>query len=1029
MKMKRILALLMSVCMALSSIGAVALAEETYALGDLVWSEDFENQDNASVLKDTKFRLSAKGGELNSAAADNAYHQIKKSSSDNKFLEINTAGGIYVPAGAASAKGVFTVDVDLKMEYSSTKAGEYNVGMVTPIGGALYNRNRAYFTQKANAATNQMSWIKNGNGTAGTPASEFNKFYSPDETTRAADQNAAYAFSDWNTYRFIVRKNSNNVPYADVYVNGQYAALIGNRKGNDNTTVDFAAFFVGITNADSTCKVSIDNIKMYYGAMETDAYFTKGKFVSDSYDFDELIVDKVYSTPNEANNDAVDSEGTALNESRPLLYLSKTLGALSRNKKWATKHVAKAGMGGKAADDLYLSNTGRPGVYIHSASGRGNTSYISTHATNIGTYVPEGASIEISADVIFESHNTMLNFEPTFKGAGGLNGIRISPYYYSAAYWQNPDWNANASEGIMPGLPLNKWVNIKIVITRGTSTTCNKLSIYADNRAICENVELDQWYAYNQFTTDTEGSYSLIENAAPITGSGFKGFTDIRLSGDATKSIDNIKVTRYFGGAFEAPKAPEVFKKVPRGIIYAGDKKVSDIVAEYGLANEAYTIRDNSGTEITDTAVNAAGNFIEVEAEDHEKLYIAMTADKDIFSASDVTEFIAAFSESASDGGGKASATNGLYGKDTDSAMELKAQTCTTMQNDGVTPKNNHFWNSDSVGAAYSGKNTSFEFSVRTDENSVFNAGYRVVTCEDKNEGFGTVTSNKGEEYMWPFSINKGSIYYSKNNTSGVKVCNYRANEWVHVKFYLDYEKDVMTLSINGSEPVVVLDNATSTVKYIDYFRLSLGSATDCAVVDDVKVFTGNEIVRTAPQMSYSNEYDTVSTYFDRTISYSAYEMESGEMKMSDRDVTVSPESAVKVYTDAEGNTVSADAVVTNGAKTVAVNDGIYQYYTHSAREAITVLKAEEGKVNIIVDDNVNENPVTSGIKLIRAAYGADGTLASASIVDVPFEADSFTAVVKTDAYTPASGEAVRYFVWDMTDSQMMPLCDSLDVQ
>ena len=1023
MKMKRFLASFLSVSMALSSVGVIAFAEgeETVtpakAQGDLIWSEDFEGYENgADFSTNPSHDIS-----LSNMSKETVSATINETDGNNKYLKLvadstneNNQTGIFVPAGdAKDENGIFTVDVDLKIPFnrktvneSSTstaqKATEYDIGLTSQTdASALGSGARAYFTQQGNKDRTKIVWAFNGDRVP-----QSSKIANTDLGIEA--NNIRYSYPAWNTYRFIVRPYSVTADdgvvtkywYADVYVNGNYVYKVGVRSG---AGAKFNGFYINLsTRLGLYQEVSIDNIKMYYGATpvstpdtNSNSLLTKGVFNAETVTFNHLTPGTIseYKTVNDTKGiyvgETIQSNshpiiyGTDTVDYKTLTYEARTMIA-RRHNAWTTTFSAVSGNGGKAKDDVYLQTGGQGGRL------RFDSALNDIMRTN--TYLHEGDSIAISADIRFKSNTETFTFNPVISGNN--NGIRINPYWYSAAHYQNPDAYSTYKTNFAQPIPLNKWVNIKIVLTRGTSESYNKMSIYCDNIPMVVNEEIDSWYANSSYTNN-----ELNTDATPINGDSFKeGITQIYF--DNLTEYDNIKVDRYLQTEYIAPAVPEVISKT-HGIIYTGTKTAADIIAEYNIADDAavksYTVRDGAGDDIEATAT-AAGNYIAVETVDGDELYIKMLADEEpIFAINSYEDYEKLGITPA--GVLNVSGVDGAYGKAvSDTGVKLSFD----------TQNKNHFFNID---CATDAKNLIFEISLLPNETTSLHVGYRIDTKDALNK-----------EYTTAIRFENGDMKYY-NNVVG----KYNPNEWHKIKIYFDRDTKQILASFDGGATKKILTNMT--YYSIDWIRVSLSDSENgsSAVIDDIKLYRGVDPVYTAPSMTINDELS--AKYFDKTISIPAYEVGTTDDVTKEMFTT----SFTPKYIDANGaEVVDATTVID---KVVVENDGIYTYYDVVIRDGITLVDNEtEGKITAIVD-GVSGEDIYSNVKLLRAVYNADKALVSTAMYDVPFEFDengdlvNWSVETVADEYTPAEGETVKYFAWGMADNAMMPVCDSLDVQ
>lgn len=1008
MKMKQISTIFIGVCMMFTSMNMMAFAEDAgnttqaYQPGDLVWSEDFEDYaTGAEFTSDSSkyIKIDKGAGQAGSSGL------VSTNGNGNKYLKLVADGTtaaatrriLAYEGDAADSDGVFTVDVDVKLRPDTTSGLEYDMGVA---------RNdefvRSYFTITGHQNKTSLAW--NINGTR-NPASSIPKNTDLNKSAKP------YSFTAWNTYRFIVRKyttGGKTYRYADVYVNGNYTYKVGYR-GTENRSLD--CFYLKlIAAAGHYGEASIDNIKMYYGAAPVstsdangNSMLAKGVFTSEKIDFQHLTPGAIsynkdgknYIGSTEQKSTYPIVYGAATTDYSTLNYEATSMVA-RRHNSWTTVYSAVSGKGGKSKDDVsFVATSWGPRLSLQPAS---------DDSMRPVTYLHEGDSIEISADVMFTDATQTFSINPVSATGSGNNGITISPYWYAAAHFQDPAEGATYATNFSKPLPTNKWVNIKVVITRGTADTFNKLSIYCDNAPMVKDKDIDKWYANNAYTSNV-----LNADAQPLKGSYLAyGFTSIYL--DGMSNYDNIEISRHLQTEFAAPAVPGIIEQT-QGIVYIGTKNAADIITEYGVDTDAavssYVVRDEVGNDVD--ATSADGKYIAVKTVDGEILYIKLIEDKTASFEIDSYEDYEALGILPSNL--VVAEVEGAYGKSVgDKAIKIEA----AAEGDGYSMNR-------SIGSDPN-ESVVFEFSILPNETTKLNVGYSI-----KESAYWTLHDNKPDrvevsmDYPKAIKFADGEI---KADT--VVVGNYKTNEWLKCKLYFDRNAQKVYMSVNGGEPKVVWNKKSGLYYCLSWVRFSFDESGSSAVLDDIKVYQGANPEYTIPSMTITDEIST--KYFDNTISLPAY----SEALPIDLDGTYEGANVPVSYIDANGNIITEGSV----DKIVLSKDGIYTYYDVDVRDGITFVDNEtEGKITAIVDGVNEADNVYNDVKLLRAVYNSDNQFVGAEMYDVPFEVDENGYVVnwsvetELDEYIPADGEKVKYFAWGMANSMMTPVCDYLQIK
>lgn len=1026
--MKKVLSLILALCMVISAM-PMAFAEEAaetpaYKAGDVVWSYDFES-DSGSLLNDAPdgFTFSKTSGytELLADVVENA---------GNKHLhhsftrENTTANGsqymqIAVPDAAKDENGFFTFEADIKldafnadtmtgMDGTTVKYTEYNIGLYNAKGG----NSASYFTLNPKEAT--KTGLKGGIALNGTrvPACAQQDVLLPSGYDSNSMNFRPYA---WNNYRFVVRKQQNaetgaDEYFADVYLNGRYFYRVGQR----STTGNFATFTVAIVMNKGVKHggYSIDNPKFYYGVTEADgAYAAKGAFKIDNFHFN----DKEAYTYNATDGTTTYASGLPIIQGENVDHV---MGSIRRYNAWNMTLDIQRGKYGKAASDSSLAVTGS-GRINFTRQVADEASAASNYSLPIATSLYEGETLEIASDVLFTDTSKQFTIQAYTKIGGDRVCINVTPNYYGHGHWQDADDFQNHRKEINPGLPLNKWIRIKVFITRGTSTTPNTYSIYADNIAIAENEKLEYWY-----TTESFPDKVLSETPVVITGDGFAdGFGTLFLHGNS--DYDNITFARYSGGAtysvdsnipaiMATNNASGTMESI-RGKVFAGSCTLAEIIAQFGLDTDeavaSYVVRDASGNAVTDYSQAAGGKYIDITTAGGEHMYVTLAADKVLQSVTDATDGKFG-SFTLHDGAITAENVAAGYGRTADD-MSIRITNSNTETHRVVKYTPNSY------------DNSVFELSFLADENTNFNMGYDVLyiinggNADARKNNTGSVRG-----YAQLLTIKDGVITGFQNPNSTVfNIGTYKVGEWTKLTMRFDNAQKYAWVSINDG-PEKRIDNGPGGYIYKVrdlYITLPAGGSQ---IIDDVLVKEGAKTFAAAPAIT-SVESEELFVKGDSIIAMDG--LLGGFVDMAfDDAITVNPASSIVRYIDADGALVTDDSKDDTITKYVLYNNGIYTYYNVGFYnfDCITI-DGTNAKVELINKSIADVNDA----KLITAVYGNDGALKTTSITNLDFAADNagIPVAAVSDYAEPASeaGDTVTYYVWNM--DTLMPLCASLN--
>lgn len=1014
--MKKVLSMLVCLCMILTALPMAGFATEgeetvTYTAGDLVWSQDFESADAGSIYNQTTtaasvdttgglhYRMAAQGGTTNTNVIDGAVNNHL----DFDFTTTTAAGysGVFidVPESAKDANGLFTFEADVKFDVPSNAPTDYyTMGVYGDAASRTPYRAEAKLTPPAMGAQIAQAYKieSNGGGAVGLDSTaNIAKYLYPEESGTQLPLYYPYA---WNNYRFVVRRNTTDYYYMDVYVNGWYSYTIYARKqtGDASKVMTNSPKYVGLAmeiTAGHTGGFSLDNLKFYYGITEeSQAKYSKGKFTTGKFTFDSLAA-QTYDVQGAANNTSPVIEGADG---------GIMIGQIGRAGSWnnfpQTLEIKK-GQGGKAENNSSLTagNTGNIQIYKNATD---NQSAATAYSTSVATAVAEGDTIEFASDIMFTSKDdsVALITRTHDKSNGGIEGvIYLTPNFYGHGT------GLNAAKGnlatITPGLPLNKWIKVKVAITRGTATTANKYSIYADNIGIVENAELTKWY-----TNETNETSATGDTLA-------RGLSTLQLIGNA--SYDEITISRYIGGQSYSvdTNVPVILGKDNptganpsiRGKVFAGDKTIAEILEQFSVDTDtavaSYVVRDANGKTVDDYTEPAGGKYIDILAVGGEHLYATLSANNYLQNITDANEgalgdFTLAEDLTAAD---KAAGYGRLA---SDNSIELTNVTATEVQ--ATYEVNSH---NDNV----------VEFSFLPNEDTNFNFGFDWTLAWNNTIGDSSI-----RRYPTHLTIKDGKVTGAGNNNTVQEIGTYKSGEWTKVRLVFDHSSFWINVSVNDGTPAKYALGPGGYINTLNNVYITV-PANGSVIIDDLKVIDGTLADIAAPSITEIEDEGLVlkskAIIADDTLI-------GGFVADAFDTVKVSPAGTVKQFIDENGALLTLDENNDSTVdKYVLVNNGTYTYYNVGFYnfDCITI---GDGTAKIELIDKAMAD--INGAKLITAVYS--GTrLKTAKLTDLTFAEDENGVPVATvSAYeAPASenGDTVKYFVWNM--SSLAPLCDN----
>lgn len=1018
----------MSLCVLNTVFPLNALAAKGYTVGECVWNEDFQTAAVGNYTAASPIGFYNDGTGTQSA-------EITEDASGNKYLHVTqdsdgSAGCthymyIEVPDEAKDAANgnVFTFEVDIKLDpYSEIAGSEYNIGMHDEHmswGADGY----AYFTMTG-AGPDEYPYVAVNGGSYGRYPESVTMHKFPTDTT-ASDETRLLRPHSWNTYRFVIRKaevtagsdnvydNAASVYYTDVYLNGWFFYRVGHRYA-DGSELDRFAIGINLNEGRTHGGFSLDNAKAYYGVAEEDgAENATGKFIVDTYDFNDLPA-QTY--------EIAEGESYGL----PVLQgenADHNMGALRRYNTWGMNLDISKGVCGKSADDASLGVSGKG--RLNFSRQVGESVFSSKFSTAYGTALSEGETLEIASDVMFKSTDESLAFQAVTNCDGGNDrvAIEITPNYYSHGHWQDLDDFQNHRTEIIPGLPLGKWIRLKLAVTRGAANGLNKYSIYADNIAIVENAKLEYWYTDESFiqASETEWVYEKSQHPETLKGDALKaGFMSMFFNGNA--SYDNITFTRYLGGAeysvntqvpeILAQNNPEGTMTSIRGKVYVGTSTIDEILTQFGVneddAVEKYIVRDANGNTVSDYSKSAGGNYIDILTTGGEHLYVTLAANNYQQNITEVNN------QSFGDftlGSVKAEDTEAGYGRlAEDRSIKLTNST---------SEKKYVKYTTDSY------ENNVVEFSFLPDAETNFGCGYdlSLIAMQDTGDRAYARRNNTGMQRSYPeiITMSDGTITGTRNGET-VKIGNYTIGEWTKIKLVFNHGvNNSVLVSVNDGAATEIYNGPLSYFYKLESVYLTL-PANKSVTVDDVRIFEGAKKDTAAPAVISIDDRDIVLRRNSIIISDNL--KGGGAMDTLSSTVKLSSEEAETRYIDKDGIIVSDSQNEASIDKYVVVMNDIYTYYDVYFGD-IEAISIDENSIAVkLVGSSVAD---TENAKLIVAVYDSDLRMKTCSIIDLEFSEDEngVPYATVTDYAEPdlSEGDIVKYFVWDM--DKMIPLCDS----
>ena len=1025
--MKKVLSILICLCMVCTALPMAVLAEGENAAktpGDMVWSLDFQDADLGDFMSkkpdEITFIQDGSGGETKA--------EVAEAVTGNKYLHyyINDSAasaqrvrGMSIKApDAAKDNTIYTFEADIKldpydagtMSVDGSNQTEYNLGCYR--GNGAWDM-ASYFTlnpKEARYAGDTGTFYLNGNRTPNGTVQH--------KLSEGADAHCILRPYAWNTYRFVVRKNNSNQYFMDVYLNGWYFYRVGQR--NNTIEMPYVQIAMLLKSGVKYGGVSIDNLKFYYGAAEADgAQRANGKFTVDNYDFNNL----------EAQT--YECNGSNYSDANPILQganVDHNLGALRRYSNWEMNFDIKRGIGGKSSEDSSLTVSGRGRLnfdrqewceWPNSSNGQKHNNY--EISTTYATALNEGETLEIASDVMFNSTNDALTFQAKTSSqyGGDRVAIQVTPNYYGHGHWDADDFQNHRRE-IVPGLPLGKWIRMKLIITRGTSETANKYSIYADNIPIVENADLEYWYTDESFTDG-----AVAESPEMLTGNALTwGFENMYFNGNA--SYDNITFNRYLGGEqyVADTQVPVILAEsnlagaMPsiRGKVFAGDCSVAEILSQFSVAGDpavaAYIVRDGEGNEVSDYNTAAGGNYIDVLTTGGEHLYVTLAANS--------------YRQNITDSGTGETGALGDFALNGITAESITAGYGRLADDKSIKLSNT---SSEKISAKYtvdSYDNNLIEFSFLPDADTDFRFGYDMLyVADDGTDREGARQKNTGFKRTYPevLTISGGKVICSSNDIP-LEVGSYNAGEWTKVKLVFNHGGgNSVWMSVNDGT-AVRCDNGPSAYIYkLSDVYLTLSSGKN-VIVDDIKIIDGAKPEIDAPAITGSEDEEVIL----REKSIIVSDGLSGFVANTFADFKKSPVNAIARYIRADGSIITDLAQDETAIdKYVLVNNDTYIYYTVDFYDF-------ENFDKIIVDgNNVSAALISStaseaqNAKLLTAVYTNDGQLRVSKVTNLTLTSDRGVPTVSVSNYADPellAGDKVMYYIWNM--DTLRPLCSSL---
>lgn len=1036
--MKKVLSFLTAVCLVLSSVSFAAFADEIaaeteYKNGDVVASWDFE--DGEVPPTDDIFPWGVTGRGTVTSTLTN----IRDGISDNRYIEmkveadgtssLNRWGNVSfkIPDTARDKDGTFTFQVKAKFAPNgdtTRNVPQYYMGFY-PHEKNNEHSIYAFINSDASGRVQSKAGnnVKQLNTASTTPEA---KSYSV-QFDGATDSYRFFYPSEWNTYRFVVRKNKEGYEYADLYINGKLWKTIGTKTEGQYNNKDFDLstdkmkyfnFMVWMaSNTDSTkqCNggtVYFDDAKFICGATEPDLttlsnteisnVAAKGTFETESFTFDTAEAGA------KSANTQVES--------------GRALGAFNVDK---AVEVKKGG-GGKTENDGYVSTTSAQTSHTGFLDSH---EYLKTQATELRV----GDTLEISADIKFDSVDSIFqiktdaaNVDTTFTVNNSAQqddrlAFNFEPTCWSyGAYGKNNDTGGSvalrgsARHSFGVNLPINKWINIRIFIKSTGEEDLPELSIYADGRELVKNEKMNRWYKQASkyaFSSDNKDSSDPSQIADTDSDGNFIRIQGKDLIGGLSKlecfaskvSYDNIGFTSYL--AVEKPeiKSAEIIENIEkangagfisaRGKVYTDSKTVKEVVDTFALESDeaikSFKVVDESGNTISSEGyeiTEAAGNYVVITLKSDETVYVSLVKNdlsQNIMQTSNEKTFgdFSLTSLTASEEAAKSGKA------EEDKAIKLTAASSA----EGTAL---YTWNSADPGV--------IEFSFLADENTNFYFGLRAnLLWIDEYQN-----ADRAWYKLLRFENNK--IYGMDNNGGttydGAKyneIGSYKNGEWTKIRIDFRKQNKQAWVSINGAETVGLTNGPAATIYYLKDLKFTV-PAGKSITLDDVRATKG----------TYAKDVAPVIT-----------DNEDGDIKVLDGKLFLDLESYdnledVEAFATVPENLKVSQIMLGEQKTAVVENNGIYSYYPYGVYSFSGIRTNDDGVPEKI--ELIGKTAEQAGnAKLFAAVY--EGTkLVDVKTTDLTLEQDGLGVLcAELNNYTAPGfeeGQTLKYFVWNVTN-------------
>lgn len=575
---KKILSLCMVVALAAMQAPAFVQAADV-ADGAVIWEETFEDKAvGANVMEDTEHwaKSERRGGnngnyDYSAVIAGNDGHKYLKISASSSGAEWADSGsptmGVAskpVTSMGLEAGDVFTVSYDFKMnDYDSDKmnAFEYyqSISRAYPDGGNIGNLTKdVYFYSQAKSGNETAMLTHTSQGTTldnifGTDAREL--------------PNTSLYTNGWNSLQWVVYPATTlHHGYAEMYLNGVYVGTITNRQGTESPVSLVVAIAPKSAN-DKETAIYLDNIKVVKGAANgtamADTTNTVVNAVSLGFDDCDLSAKKLgiaqnttvgytnkYTDGNKENTTAVSMETSVAEFDSDINNTALKL----CNAQETTKRTVSSNL------DMYLTATPATKLYADGDKQEISFNFAFDGVTN---------EFQIKAGRIWSS-----TYDGNDSGCKMDDMLKVKDTYIDVA---------GNRISLDEKLPLNQWHNLRVVFTKGGSST-----------------------AYTVYLTRADGTVNVFTGTDSYTN--FNGVAKCIISYNGTTDkirgawVDNFSIKSYIGGAAPATvSASDAIELVDNG---DGTYTATAIVDNAAYADAALIVATYDGETFANAVVD-----------------------------------------------------------------------------------------------------------------------------------------------------------------------------------------------------------------------------------------------------------------------------------------------------------------------------------------------------------------------------------------------------------------------------------------